>query len=1239
MSDKSLAVVRAAIEARMTGKKVTQELLSKATHTPEVEWSATMATKQVDPQAVKRAMDEANYIVKSFASRGWDVSQIGSMMKTMLGNYDPAVRNAVYKNVGFKGAGTPELLASHLHSLQQQQQGNQKASVDVPASGPVQQQEQQWEQSASNYKDDAEHFVQQVAKQYGISHKQAKSDPNFVSAFANHVGLTTQEAAQHLSAVDDVRLDAPTKPKASPPPLPNRNNQQAANSAPQQQPSNPVVQPQQQAKAPVVPQPVSTPKPAPNNQANATPVQPKKQSLEQAKAMAKSANAGNAPKSYMDKVQTVQPIPISMADNKYKGSTQGQVGEVPTVQPIPINMTGNTFKGSAQGQVGNAPQPQKPQPIQALPPNQQGTVVLQEGQKASPYAQKQVAVAGQRMAQKNAAEDAERASFMHKQGLIHAPTETAMNDYLDQHRAKQKVSGSDKPIPHEPMPNPSAPRPTSTVQRDQQGTAKTPAKFTMGTEPHEAQNSDHDVHALFLSYLQALLRCQEAETWEEEQEAQKEADAIYSMLVGADDEEAPEEPDEDGSLKAFLSTIPDSLHSFVFMDTDGQSDEKFHGEWTRYEGPRGGTGWKNSRTGRVVYSSHPHPPGYSRRMVQASQERARDLGDKYAAFHRGEGEALSPEELHELAKHIQALPVHSLRNLKNGLAASWGNAKKRSEMADALTNHVKGLSGTSQAKEANSAEQVQQAKEATAANPATPEARQEGKEKVGQTEASVKAFDPVKVPANDPSLDTPFAKKEADVESSVAKKPSLSVPAAKAFDQKKYEGLMQANRNAAQSYVDTLSKQGVELPADVMKRHGLTKKAEAPKKVDAPSHAPDDAPVADKKQALDYEPMADVSDEEYERHMDEASKRVKQGIAFQYGDEAEKAKIRDAVGVRKGKSKTGEDTERLSWFDQRFSGASNDELGKHIANLERESDREDHPDTKQQGRQRDLLKRAYAERTRRMSDDDLANEIDRLEEAVDNEPNKKAKARKTTHLNAAMDEMIERNGGANKSKGKGGVESLAGELAKVGDDKPKKAPKAKKEPKKGDAFDEGMEAGDFDVASLEAESDAEHQKKLDKVDKKVARLKKTGDWKKDIHAEAEVQGIGSHALKTTAKMIREQDRLWRQQVKALIDDASKNYKHYQGRRLATDRKKEGFQTGDHNSNDWDVIAKNVASESEARAILGDDESYWAENLYELVKKGVPAAISEEEAYTQALNTMASQARKRKEGFDDERIPD
>ena len=105
--------------------------------------------------------------------------------------------------------------------------------------------------------------------------------------------------------------------------------------------------------------------------------------------------------------------------------------------------------------------------------------------------------------------------------------------------------------------------------------------------------------------------------------------------------------------------------------------------WVPYNGARGGHGWKNTETGRIVYGGD--KPGEKREKAQASGQRAREILTKVTRYEA------TPDDLVELADHLPALPVARLRTARQLLGASWGGSKVRREgMVSALLEHVRG---------------------------------------------------------------------------------------------------------------------------------------------------------------------------------------------------------------------------------------------------------------------------------------------------------------------------------------------------------------------------------------------------------------------------------------------------------------------------------------------------------------------------------------------------------------------
>lgn len=106
--------------------------------------------------------------------------------------------------------------------------------------------------------------------------------------------------------------------------------------------------------------------------------------------------------------------------------------------------------------------------------------------------------------------------------------------------------------------------------------------------------------------------------------------------------------------------------------------------WVSYEGPKGGRGWKNTDTGRVVYGGS--KPGEKREKAQASAKRAKELIREIAL-----SSDTGPEHLRELADHIPALSVARLRAARIMLGASFGGQRRRDAMVNSLLEHVRGL--------------------------------------------------------------------------------------------------------------------------------------------------------------------------------------------------------------------------------------------------------------------------------------------------------------------------------------------------------------------------------------------------------------------------------------------------------------------------------------------------------------------------------------------------------------------
>lgn len=126
-----------------------------------------------------------------------------------------------------------------------------------------------------------------------------------------------------------------------------------------------------------------------------------------------------------------------------------------------------------------------------------------------------------------------------------------------------------------------------------------------------------------------------------------------------------------------------------------------HGDWITYLGKKGGKGWKNTTTGRVVYGERATPPGHARRQQQAVAGRARELGETVLAHHnylkdKANGEHWDeapevPTEEHykELLTHLPAMSKDALANLRNRLLVSFGkDVKSKTQMADSLRGEI-----------------------------------------------------------------------------------------------------------------------------------------------------------------------------------------------------------------------------------------------------------------------------------------------------------------------------------------------------------------------------------------------------------------------------------------------------------------------------------------------------------------------------------------------------------------------
>lgn len=228
--------------------------------------------------------------------------------------------------------------------------------------------------------------------------------------------------------------------------------------------------------------------------------------------------------------------------------------------------------------------------------------------------------------------------------------------------------------------------------------APQPKPAPAGTTP-----ANESSQVAFLAYLDELADAKNLpEGTPQREDAEKRADKLWTMIRsgGGDEDEGPEQPG-DGELKKALSRLPEGVLSFTFMAAgdDGQATQATNGNWTAFRGKRGGVGWQNTQTGRIVYTKSPNPPGHARRQRQASAASAMKISGRVLAHYNAPGEEHAPseEELHELATHLPALNVDQLRNVRNRLLASWGDAPRKEAMVHALRKHVADLVGTSQA--------------------------------------------------------------------------------------------------------------------------------------------------------------------------------------------------------------------------------------------------------------------------------------------------------------------------------------------------------------------------------------------------------------------------------------------------------------------------------------------------------------------------------------------------------------
>lgn len=105
--------------------------------------------------------------------------------------------------------------------------------------------------------------------------------------------------------------------------------------------------------------------------------------------------------------------------------------------------------------------------------------------------------------------------------------------------------------------------------------------------------------------------------------------------------------------------------------------------WTKYEGPKGGTGWQNTETGRVIYTKGDRP-GEKKEKREASENAGRDLLQKVIA------RTAAAEDLIELTTHLPAVRIGVLKNARAMLDASFRGGRRKQQMVDALIHHVRG---------------------------------------------------------------------------------------------------------------------------------------------------------------------------------------------------------------------------------------------------------------------------------------------------------------------------------------------------------------------------------------------------------------------------------------------------------------------------------------------------------------------------------------------------------------------
>lgn len=189
----------------------------------------------------------------------------------------------------------------------------------------------------------------------------------------------------------------------------------------------------------------------------------------------------------------------------------------------------------------------------------------------------------------------------------------------------------------------------------------------------------------FIDELQTMAGLPEGSP--ERDQAEQRADMLWEMIRNGDDDgEGQGEEDDNGeqtaALKEALSRVPFDVFTHVYhLD---------NGPWQPFKGPRGGIGWKNSQTGRVLYTNATEAPGSRRRTQQASGERAKVIGDRVMSHYQNPEEHHAPDEneLQELATHLPKMTAQHLQQLRGRLMASFKHGKRQSQMVEALKAHV-----------------------------------------------------------------------------------------------------------------------------------------------------------------------------------------------------------------------------------------------------------------------------------------------------------------------------------------------------------------------------------------------------------------------------------------------------------------------------------------------------------------------------------------------------------------------